>query len=153
LQECGIRPLTADIARRVELDALPAPFDWVVNTVSSNKGGLEDYRQIFLEGLRHVLQWLEASPPQKLVHVSSTSVYGQTDGSLVKETSPAEPTSELGQVLLAAEELLLGATLTQKIPAVILRAAGITAQAGAICFCNTLRTRPASLDAANGSST
>ena len=125
LQERGIRPLSADITQRASLDALPAPFDWVVNTVSSNKGGLEEYRQIYLEGTRHVLQWLEASPPRKLVHTSSTSVYGQNDGSLVKESSPAEPRGELGQVLLAAEELLLAATLAQRIPAVILRAAGI----------------------------
>jgi nucleoside-diphosphate-sugar epimerase len=125
LQERGIKPLTADIRRRAELDALPGPFDWVVNTVSSNKGGVEEYRQIYLEGMRHILQWLEAAPPKKMVHTSSTSVYGQTDGSLVKESSPAEPRSEMGQVLVAAERLLLEAVLTQKIPAVILRSAGI----------------------------
>jgi nucleoside-diphosphate-sugar epimerase len=124
-QEHGIRPLAADITRRADLDTLPAPFDWVVNTVSSNKGGLEEYRQIYLDGLRHILQWLESSPPKKLVHVSSTSVYGQTDGSLVKESSPAEPRGELGQVLVAAEQLLLEAARAKNIPAIILRASGI----------------------------
>jgi nucleoside-diphosphate-sugar epimerase len=125
LQERGIKPLAADITRRAELDTLPVPFDWVVNTVSSNKGGLEEYRQIFIDGLRHILQWLESSPPKKLVHVSSTSVYGQTDGSLVKESSPAEPRGELGQVLVAAEQLLLEAARAKNIPAIILRASGI----------------------------
>src|SRR5271156_5337548 len=63
LQERGIRPVTADITRRADLDALPGPFDWVVNTVSSGRGGVEEYRQTYLEGTRNILQWLEAAPP------------------------------------------------------------------------------------------
>jgi len=125
LQERGIKPLSADITRRADLDSLPGPFDWVVNTVASNRGGPEEYRQVYVEGTRNILQWLEAAPPKKLVYTSSTSVYGQTDGSLVKESSPAEPKSELGQVLVAAEQLLLEAVRAKKIPAIILRAAGI----------------------------
>jgi nucleoside-diphosphate-sugar epimerase len=121
----GIQPLVADVTRRADLDNLPLPFDWVVNAVSSNKGGAEDYRRIYLEGLRNVLQWLEASPPKKFVHISSTSVYGQTDGSLVKESSPTEPKSELGQILVAAEKLLQDTARARKFPVVILRAAGI----------------------------
>jgi len=60
-----------------------------------------------------------------LVYTGSTGVYGQNDGSLVKETSPAEPQSETGRVLMAAEQLLLEAARSKNIPAVILRAAGI----------------------------
>jgi nucleoside-diphosphate-sugar epimerase len=153
LQARGIRPLAADITRRADLDGLPLPFDWVVNTVSSNKGGVEDYRQIYLDGLRNILQWLEASPPKKFVHTSSTSVYGQTDGSLVKESSPTEPKSELGQVLVAAEQLLLEAARAKKFRPSSCAPPAFTARAGAISFCNTSRTRPASPDAANGSST
>jgi nucleoside-diphosphate-sugar epimerase len=125
LQARGLHPLSADITRRADLDGLPGPFDWVVNTVASNKGGPEEYRQVYVEGTRHILQWLEAAPPKKLVYTSSTSVYGQTDGSLVKESSPAQPADELGRLLLDAEQLLLDAARTKKIPAVILRAAGI----------------------------
>jgi nucleoside-diphosphate-sugar epimerase len=125
LQERGIRPLMADITRPTDLHGLPLPFDWVVNTVASNRGGPEEFRLTYLEGMRNILQWLEATPPKKLVYTSSTSVYGQTDGSMVKESSPAEPSGELGQVLVATEKLLLEAARTKKIPAVILRAAGI----------------------------
>jgi nucleoside-diphosphate-sugar epimerase len=125
LRERGLRPLVADITRRKDLENLPLPFDWVVNTASSSQGGAEDYRRIYLEGARNVLQWLEASPPKKLVYTGSTSVYGQTDGSLVKETSTTEPANELGRVLLAAEELLLEATRAKKVPALVLRVAGI----------------------------
>jgi len=125
LRERGIQPLAADITRRQDLEGLPARFDWVVNTVSSSQGGAEEYRRIYVEGTRNVLQWLEAAPPRKMVYTGSTSVYGQTDGSLVKESSPTEPDNELGRLLLAAEALLLEAARAKKVPAVVLRAAGI----------------------------
>jgi nucleoside-diphosphate-sugar epimerase len=125
LQASGIHPLVADITCRADLDHIPLPFGWVVNTVSSNKGDVEDYRRIYLDGLRNVLQWLETSPPKKFVQTGSTSVYGQTDGSMAKESSPTQPRGELGQVLVAAEQLLQEAARTRKFPAVILRAAGI----------------------------
>jgi nucleoside-diphosphate-sugar epimerase len=104
---------------------LPAPFDWVANTVSSTKGGAEEYRQVYLDGTRNLIEWLAASPPKKYIYTSSTSVYGQTDGSLVKETSATEPASETSKVLVEAEKLLLAAALQKKFPAVILRVGGI----------------------------
>jgi nucleoside-diphosphate-sugar epimerase len=125
LRQRGLRPVAADITRQADLAGLPLPFDWVVNTVSSGQGGLEEYRRIYLEGARNLLQWLEAAPPKKLVCTGSTSVYGQTDGSPVKESSPTEPANELGEVLLAAEALWLEAARAKKVPAIVLRAAGI----------------------------
>jgi nucleoside-diphosphate-sugar epimerase len=125
LQAQSIQPFTADIAQRPTLDALPLPFDWVVNTVSSSQGGIEEYEQVYWQGTRHLLDWLAATPPKKFVYTSSTSVYGQTDGSLVKEGSPAEPASETGRVLVDTEKLLLDAAREKKFPAVILRVAGI----------------------------
>src|SRR3989475_10533261 len=58
---CGIKPLMADITRRSELQQLPGPFDWVVNTVSSTKGGVEEYRQGDLQGTRKINEG--AGPP------------------------------------------------------------------------------------------
>jgi nucleoside-diphosphate-sugar epimerase len=121
----SIQPFIADIARRPELDNLPLPFDWVVNTVSSSQGGIEAYKQVYWQGTRHLLDWLGAAPPKKFVYTSSTSVYGQTDGSQVQESSPAEPASETGRVLVATENLLLDAARGKKFPAIILRVAGI----------------------------
>jgi nucleoside-diphosphate-sugar epimerase len=125
LKACSIQPFMADIAQRPDLDKLPLPFDWVVNTVSSSRGGIEEYKQVYWQGTRHLIDWLSAAPPQKFVYTSSTSVYGQTDGSQVKESSPVEPVSETGRILAATEKLLLDAAREKKFPAVILRVAGI----------------------------
>jgi nucleoside-diphosphate-sugar epimerase len=125
LKAGAIQPFSADITRREELDKLPLPFDWVVNTASSSGGGIEAYRQVYWQGTRHLIDWLGAVPPKKFVYTSSTSVYGQTDGSEVTETSPAEPEGESGRVLAATEKLLLEAAREKEFPAVILRVAGI----------------------------
>src|SRR5688572_7968795 len=93
LTAAGLKPLTADITRPEDLAHLPGPFDWVVNTVSSTKGGADEYRQVYLEGTRNLIEWLAPMLLKKFVYTSSTSVYGQTDSSAVKESSPAEPSS------------------------------------------------------------
>ena len=125
LKAAGIQPVFADITLPGSLASLTGPFDWVVNTVSSGKGGVEDYRAVYLNGTRHLLEWLAPAPPKKYVYTSSTSVYGQIDGSAVKEDSATRPQGETGQLLLETEQLLLNAAREQKFPAVILRVAGI----------------------------
>ncbi|HWD19457.1 MAG TPA: SDR family oxidoreductase [Verrucomicrobiae bacterium] len=116
---------TGDVAVLDDLKKLPGPFDWVVNTVSSSKGGVEDYQRAYFGGTKNILEWLGACPPKKYVYTSSTSVYAQNDGSMVKESSPAEPATETGVILRATEQLLLDAANTIKFPAVVLRVAGI----------------------------
>src|ERR1043166_181721 len=103
LKAAAIVPLTADITNPAELRKIEGQFDWVVNTISSNKGGAEEYRQVYLQGMRNLLAWLASMPPQKFVYTSSTSVYGQTDGSWISETSPTEPGGETGPILLETE--------------------------------------------------
>ncbi|HVM46902.1 MAG TPA: NAD-dependent epimerase/dehydratase family protein, partial [Candidatus Acidoferrum sp.] len=70
-------------------------------------------------------EWLSPAMPQKFVYTSSTSVYGQTDGSIVTEASPADPPTDTGRVLVEAERLLLDAAQQHGLPAVVLRVAGI----------------------------
>lgn len=125
MKAAGIVPYMADITKPSELARLPKPFDWVVNLVSSSKGGPSEYREVYLNGTRHLVAWLIDAPPRKFVYTSSTSVYGQTDGSLVKESSPTEPQTETGKLLHQTEQLLLTEAKTANFPAVILRVAGI----------------------------
>ncbi len=125
LRSADITPMVADVTKPDTLAALLGPFDWVVNAVSSTKGGAPEYRAVYLEGTRHLLDWLATHPPQKYIHLSSTSVYGQTDGSLVNETAPTTPANETSQLLVETEQLLLASARERNFPAVILRAAGI----------------------------
>lgn len=125
LRAAGIQPLHADVSQARTLADLPRSFDWVVNTVSSTHGGPEQYRRVYLDGTRHLLEWLASAPPARFVYTSSTGVYGQNDGSMVDETSPTEPESETGRLLVQTENLLLQAARERGFPAVILRLAGI----------------------------
>jgi nucleoside-diphosphate-sugar epimerase len=131
LKAAGIHPLAGDVTNPESLEGLPRNFDWVVNCVAA--GGNEDnYRQIYLEGNRNLASWLADSPPKRFVYTSSTSVYGQNDGSVVTEQSPAKPAANTAKVLVEAEKYLLDAACGarrrsphQIFPAVILRVAGI----------------------------
>lgn len=124
LKAAGIHPLVADITRPETFEKLPREFDWVVHCVAAG-GDAENYRQIYLEGTRRLVEWLSVAPPKKFVYTSSTSVYGQTDGSQVKESSPTEPKADTAKVLVETEKLLLEAFQKTKFPAIILRVAGI----------------------------
>src|ERR1700722_2656066 len=124
LKAAGIQPLIADVTKLEELKKLPREFDWVVNCVAAG-GDAENYRQIYLQGTRNLIDWLAPAPPKKFVYTGSTSVYAQNDGSQVKESNPTEPTAETSKILLETEKILLEAAAQKKFPAVILRVAGI----------------------------
>ncbi|MCB1093173.1 MAG: NAD-dependent epimerase/dehydratase family protein [Verrucomicrobiae bacterium] len=88
----------------------------LIHCASSGRGGPEAYRAVFVDGSRHLI---DAFPGVPLFFTSSTSVYPQTDGSTVTETSPTEPDRETGRQLLEAERQVLAAGGT------VLRLAGL----------------------------
>jgi nucleoside-diphosphate-sugar epimerase len=111
--------LACDLSSADEVKALAkslsetSPADLtIVHCASSGRGGPEAYRAVFLDGTRNLLA---AFPGAHLIFVSSSSVYGQTDGSTVDETSPTEPARETSTLLLEAEQLVLaaGGTVTR----------------------------------------
>ena len=95
--------LACDITDRAALGRLPA-VEAVVHCASSGRGGVEQYRAVYLEGARALADVLA---PRRFVFTSSTSVYAQTDGSVVNEESAAEPDRETGRILREAEEVVL----------------------------------------------
>ena len=125
LRAAGVTPVAGDVTQPESLRALPGPFDWVVNTVSSSKGGADLYRSVFVGGTRNLIAWLVGSGVRKFIYTSSTSVYAQTDGGEVTEESEAAPLAETGKLLVAAENLLLAAAREISFPAAVLRVAGI----------------------------
>lgn len=78
-------------------------FDVVIHCASSGGGGVEGYRQVYLEGARNLLEKLR---PHHFIFTSSTSVYAQTGGEWVDETTAAEPVHETGKILREAEEVV-----------------------------------------------
>ncbi|SKB08249.1 shikimate kinase [Prosthecobacter debontii] len=75
-----------------------------IHCASSSRGGAEMYLAVYVQGMTHLLA---AFPEAFPFFTSSTSVYAQTDGSTVDETSPADPGKETGRMLLTAELLAL----------------------------------------------
>src|SRR5262249_468456 len=124
IRSAGIEFLHCDITKSDQLARLPADYDWVIDCVSSSGGNAEAYRAVYLEGCRNMIAWVAKRPPQKFLYTSSTSVYGQTDGSVVTESSSTEPASALAKILIETEQVLLAPSQTQKVPVVILRLAG-----------------------------
>jgi nucleoside-diphosphate-sugar epimerase len=111
----GFEPVAFDV---LEPSALPEALA-AVTCVGLDRAGGADMRRVYVEGLANTLDALPGSP--RLVHVSSTSVYGQSGGVLVDESSETAPADESGRIVLEAERLL-----RQRRPgAVVLRFAGI----------------------------
>jgi nucleoside-diphosphate-sugar epimerase len=125
LRAAGLTPLTGDLTQPETLLNLPGRFDWVVNTVSSSRGGTDEYRTVYRDGMRNLLDWLREHPPEAFAYTSSTSVYGQTSGDWVDESAPTEPGTETGRLLVATEQLVLEAARLGSVPGRVLRVAGI----------------------------
>lgn len=93
-----------DISQRAEVTQHVQRFDAVIHCASSRGGDTGVYRDVYLNGARNLL---ETFPAARLVFTSSTSVYGQRDGSWVTEASETMPLRESSRVLLETEELIL----------------------------------------------
>ncbi|THG76646.1 SDR family oxidoreductase [Pseudomonas sp. A-1] len=120
----GLLPLAADLLQADCPAQWPASApDYLVYCATPASSEESAYRATYVDGLRHVLGWLEqrGQRPRRLLFVSSTGVYGQQDGEWVDESSPCQPASWSGRVLLEAEALALGGGL----PASVVRLAGI----------------------------
>lgn len=98
--------------RAVDLSAqrpgLPRNTATVVVVLTADARTAASYQDTFVAGLENLLgaiaEQLPAAP--RMLLVSSTSVYGVSDGSWVDERTPAAPATATGRVLRRAEELL-----------------------------------------------
>jgi nucleoside-diphosphate-sugar epimerase len=97
--------------------------DYLVYCAAATDHDEDGYRAAYVEGLQHVLGWLNdyGQVPNRLLFVSSSSVYGQQDGEWVDEASTAVAAGYSGRVMLEAEQV----ALNSGIPASIVRLTGI----------------------------
>lgn len=107
--------LACDVGDSAAVKLLPAA-DFIVHCAASGHGGPPAYRHVYVAGCRNLL---ENFPGVPVLFTSSTSVYAQTDGSVVTEQSPTVPERETGCLLLEAECLVRAAG------GVVVRLAGI----------------------------
>jgi len=118
LRDCGIEAITGNVLDPTSLPELPAAST-VLYAIGLDRAGGKSMREVYVTGLRHVLDTLPACV--RFIYISSTSVYGQTDGSWVTEESVTQPTEESGKIILEAEQLLRAL----RPDAIVLRFAGI----------------------------
>jgi nucleoside-diphosphate-sugar epimerase len=119
----GIRGVAADLLQPATLAGLPQELDSVVYAVGASGRTDAAYHDAYVVGLQHLLGALapQSESLRRVLFVSSTAVYAQTDGEWVDETSPCDATHFSAQRLLEGEQALLRSGL----PAVVLRLAGI----------------------------
>ncbi len=117
LTALGVVPILGDVTDPATL-VFPA-VNRVLYAVGMDRTAGKSMRDVYLTGLGNVLDRLPVDGA--VAYVSSSSVYGQTTGEWVDESSPTAPREESGKLLLECEQLLHA----RRPDAMILRFAGI----------------------------
>lgn len=118
-----IRPVAGDLTADDGLADVPTDVDLLVHTPTAGGRDPARYAAVYRDGMARLLERLTAAgdPPRRTLFVSSTTVYGDTDGGWVDEDTPTNPASATGEQIVAAERVLLDAD----VDGVVLRLAGI----------------------------
>jgi nucleoside-diphosphate-sugar epimerase len=119
------RIITGSVADAEVWNTVDQPFDFVVHCASSGGGGEEAYQEVFVEGA--TLMGTRQPDARRLL-VSSTSVYGQTDGEVVTEASLTEPCTATGKLLRQAE------TTSHALGTTVVRSSGIYGPGRGVLF-------------------
>lgn len=117
----GVQPLYGDVTDCMTMPNLPKDLDILVYCVAASEFSQMSYHAHYYQGLSHILQALQGQALQRVLFVSSTSVYGQSQGEWVDEDSDACAEGFSGQEMQRAEQLLL----QQQWPATVVRFSGI----------------------------
>lgn len=145
LHQLGIRPIIGDVCEPETLRSLPA-VDSVLFAVGFDRSSGRSQHSVYVDGLSNVLNQI-GSRCERFIYVSSSSVYGQSEGEWVDETSPCEPAQPGGQCCLAAESRLLSfahdrqASATSAPIACVLRLSGIYGPDRLLSRITSLRSR------------
>jgi nucleoside-diphosphate-sugar epimerase len=123
-QRAGYLPVVADVTEAASLDGVRklGEIDTVLYAVGYDRAAGRTRREVYVDGLGELLDALPSSV-KRFMYISTTGVYGQTDGSWIDQDSPCQPASEGGRVCLEAESLLRRHSIAAR--AIILRMAGL----------------------------
>ena len=118
----GVHPAPADLLDREQLAAaVPEAPDILLYCLTPSTYDDAGYRSAYVDGLANLLAVTDTRNLKRLFFISSTSVYGQDDDSLVDELSPVAPRRYSGERVLQGERLALDSGL----PATVIRFSGI----------------------------
>jgi len=135
----AVEPFSADVADKASLRPAFDGIDIVVHAAADTSGSKEGAKSSTIEGTRNVVDLCEEVGVNKLIHISSMSVYGVSDlreNSTVTEDAPLERYPEKrghytwGKV--ESEKLMLAAITRGTIPIVCLRPGTIFGPGGEI---------------------
>jgi len=121
LKRQGIEEVVADITRPQPLKLLPQA-ETVLFAVGYDAASGRSRRDYYVSGLLAVLKALSPKT-ERFILISSTAVYGQTEGQWIDENSTRLPITEAGLAFLEAENVLAASQFGRF--AVILRLAGL----------------------------
>lgn len=107
----ALRAMGVDVVvERLDSDAwygaISPDADFVLNAVSSAGGGLDGYRQSYVDGNASIVAWARQGRIGTYVYTSSTSVYPYDDGRWVDEQSDTAGCGPRAEILLEAERLI-----------------------------------------------
>lgn len=104
----GVQPIEADLAVARTLRDLPRDLEFIVYSAAPSGGDDAHYRTAYVEGVNRLLEALaeQHQRPRRIFFLSSTSVYGQSKGEWVDESSETEPLDFRGKRVLEGEAIL-----------------------------------------------
>ena len=104
----GIRYLRADLSVAADLADIDTNFDLVIYILSPDDRSELSYRKVFVDGVNNLLEvFSRPGLNTRFIFVSSTSVYGQSQGEWVDESSTTAPGNATGKIILQAENAFL----------------------------------------------
>jgi nucleoside-diphosphate-sugar epimerase len=122
LNQEGLRPIFADVTGLASLGGHLSGAKTVLYAIGYDPKAGKSRQDVQLDGLKAVLDAL-APQVERLIYISTTGVYAQTDGQWVDEESECRPTREAATVALSAESIVRNHALAGR--SFVLRLAGI----------------------------
>jgi nucleoside-diphosphate-sugar epimerase len=118
-----IHPVPGDVSTPDGYRGLPSAVDYIFYMVGAKARDEDTYRDVYLDGLGRLLQVLgdEGQSPKRIFFTSSTSVYGQSRGEWVDESSATHPPTFSGSIMVTTESVLQASHH----PSTVLRLGGI----------------------------
>ncbi|QDT13950.1 SDR family oxidoreductase [Alienimonas californiensis] len=119
----GWEAVVGDVTDAASLEALPTP-DVVLHAVGYDRSSDRSREEVAALGTENA--WNSpAGGARRYIYISTTGVYGQTDGEWIDEESPTEPDSDGGRANLAAEQVVRSRFGGRSGVGVVLRPSGI----------------------------